>query len=51
MATEVKEEGDPKALSWNETLRIKLNEKDIISFTVEDKDDRSKIFGYTALVS
>lgn len=49
MSTEVKDEGNSKLLTWNETLRIKIKDSDTISFNVLDQQDNSgKVFGYEA---
>ena len=39
MSTEAKEEGNSKILEWNETLRVRVNQKDYLEFNVYDKGD------------
>lgn len=48
MATDPKEEGDSRVLKWNQTLKLKVKDGEMITFNVHDKEDESKIFGYEA---
>lgn len=49
VATEPKEKGDARQLTWSETMRIKMKDGERISFCLEDNNDKkNKIFCYDA---